>query len=255
MKTILEMKKVKKAYVVKGNVIPVLHGIDLSVHHGEFVGIMGSSGSGKTTLLNLVATIDEPTSGEIVVDGQRLIGMEEEQLAEFRRSTLGFIFQDYHLLDTLTVRENMMLPMVLSKANPDELEQNVQAIAKRFHIEHILDQYPYQISGGQKQRTAAARAMITNPKLILADEPTGALDSRSAAELLESLKQLNEQEQATILMVTHDAFAASYCTRVLFIKDGQIFTELVRGTTSRQNFFKKILDVLTVLGGHTGDTI
>ncbi len=255
MNAILEMKNVKKVYAVKGNIIPVLHGIDLKVLPGEFVGIMGPSGSGKTTLLNLAATIDEPTSGEIITDGQNIIGMNEAQLSAFRRSKLGFIFQDYHLLDTLTVKENILLPLALSKANPHELDQRVQAIAQRFNIHPILDKYPYQISGGQKQRTAASRALITNPKLILADEPTGALDSRSATELLESLKKLNEQDQTTILMVTHDAYAASYCSRVLFIKDGQIFTELMRGEAPRKEFFKKILDVLTVLGGNSDDAV
>lgn len=255
MRAIMEMKNVKKVYVVKGNVIPVLHGIDMQVYPGEFVGIMGPSGSGKSTLLNLAATIDEPTSGDIVTDGESVIGMNEAQLSAFRRSKLGFIFQDYNLLDTLTVRENILLPLALSKANPAELDRKVEAIAKRFNIRHILEQYPYQISGGQKQRTAASRALITNPKLILADEPTGALDSRSATELLESMKELNEQEKTTILMVTHDAYAASYCSRVLFIKDGLMFTELVRGTTARNAFFKKILDVLTVLGGTSGDAV
>jgi putative ABC transport system ATP-binding protein len=255
MKAIMEMKKVKKVYAVKGNAIPVLHGIDLTVHEGEFVGIMGPSGSGKTTLLNLAATIDEPTSGDIVTDGERVTGMSEEQLSAFRRLKLGFIFQDYNLLDTLTVKENILLPLALSKANPAELGRKAEAIAKRFNIGHILDRYPYQISGGQKQRTAAARALVTNPKLILADEPTGALDSRSATELLESLKELNEQEKTSILMVTHDAYAASYCSRVLFIKDGLIFTELVRGQVPRKAFFRKILDVLTVLGGNSGDAV
>lgn len=252
MQRIMEMKNVKKSYAVRDNVIPVLHGIDLKVYQGEFAGIMGPSGSGKTTLLNLAATIDEPTSGDIVIDGESVLQMNEAQLSEFRRTKLGFIFQDYNLLDTLTVKENILLPLAISKMEPNELEKRVTEIAGKFHIQTILDQYPYQLSGGQKQRTAASRAMVTYPKLILADEPTGALDSRSATELLESLKELNEQDQAAILMVTHDAFAASYCNRVLFIKDGMIFTELVKGNTLRQDFFKKILDVLTVLGGNAG---
>lgn len=227
-------------YGLKGTVFPVLHGIDLKVQEGEFVGIMGPSGSGKTTLLNILATIDQPTSGHIVIDGENILNMNEEQLSAFRRNKLGFIFQDYNLLDTLTVKENILLPLAISKIHVSELERRVDEIADKFGIRPILEKYPYQISGGQKQRTAASRAIISNPRLILADEPTGALDSKSAADLLESLKSLNEQDKATIFMVTHDAFAASYCKRVLFIKDGNIFTELVKGNTSRKDFFKNI---------------
>ncbi len=226
-------------YGLKGTVFPVLHGIDLNVQEGEFVGIMGPSGSGKTTLLNILATIDQPTSGHIVIDGENILNMNEEQLSAFRRNKLGFIFQDYNLLDTLTVKENILLPLAISKIHVSELERRVDEIADKFGIRPILEKYPYQISGGQKQRTAASRAIISNPRLILADEPTGALDSKSAADLLESLKSLNEQDKATIFMVTHDAFAASYCKRVLFIKDGNIFTELVKGNTSRKDFFLK----------------
>ncbi|MGI5873025.1 MAG: ABC transporter ATP-binding protein, partial [Bacillota bacterium] len=244
MKTVVEARKIKKVYGLKGTVFPVLHGIDLNVQEGEFVGIMGPSGSGKTTLLNILATIDQPTSGHIVIDGENILNMNEEQLSAFRRNKLGFIFQDYNLLDTLTVKENILLPLAISKIHVSELERRVDEIADKFGIRPILEKYPYQISGGQKQRTAASRAIISNPRLILADEPTGALDSKSAADLLESLKSLNEQDKATIFMVTHDAFAASYCKRVLFIKDGNIFTELVKGNTSRKDFFKKILDVL-----------
>ena len=255
MKTVLEARKIKKVYGLKGTVFPVLHGIDLNVQEGEFVGIMGPSGSGKTTLLNILATIDQPTSGHIVIDGENILNMNEEQLSAFRRNKLGFIFQDYNLLDTLTVKENILLPLAISKIHVSELERRVDEIADKFGIRPILEKYPYQISGGQKQRTAASRAIISNPRLILADEPTGALDSKSAADLLESLISLNEQDKATIFMVTHDAFAASYCKRVLFIKDGNIFTELVKGNTSRKDFFKKILDVLNMLGGSASDII
>lgn len=255
MKTVVEARKIKKVYGLKGTVFPVLHGIDLNVQEGEFVGIMGPSGSGKTTLLNILATIDQPTSGHIVIDGENILNMNEEQLSAFRRNKLGFIFQDYNLLDTLTVKENILLPLAISKIHVSELERRVDEIADKFGIRPILEKYPYQISGGQKQRTAASRAIISNPRLILADEPTGALDSKSAADLLESLKSLNEQDKATIFMVTHDAFAASYCKRVLFIKDGNIFTELVKGNTSRKDFFKKILDVLNILGGSASDII
>lgn len=255
MKTVVEARKIKKVYGLKGTVFPVLHGIDLNVQEGEFVGIMGPSGSGKTTLLNILATIDQPTSGHIVIDGENILNMNEEQLSAFRRNKLGFIFQDYNLLDTLTVKENILLPLAIAKMHVSELERRVDEIADKFGIRTILEKYPYQISGGQKQRTAASRAIISNPRLILADEPTGALDSKSAADLLESLKSLNEQDKATIFMVTHDAFAASYCKRVLFIKDGNIFTELVKGNTSRKDFFKKILDVLNMLGGSASDII
>jgi putative ABC transport system ATP-binding protein len=216
---------------------------------------MGPSGSGKTTLLNMLATIDQPTSGQIVIDGTSLAKMNEAQLSAFRRHKLGFIFQDYNLLDTLTVKENILLPLALARATVDELEKRVAVISKKFSIDSILDKYPYQISGGQKQRTAACRAIVSVPSLILADEPTGSLDSKSATDLLESLQQLNFQDKATILMVTHDAFAASYCTRVLFIKDGKMFTELVKGQASRKDFFNKIMDVLSVLGGGVSDLV
>ncbi|WP_309123139.1 ABC transporter ATP-binding protein [Paenibacillus sp.] len=255
MKTVIEIKALRKSYGNKGNVMPVLHGIDMRVCEGEFVGIMGPSGSGKTTLLHMAATIDEPTSGDIVIDGEDVFRMNEAQLSAFRRSKLGFIFQDYNLLDTLTVKENILLPLALAGMPASELEHRVSAVTGQLNIQHILDKYPYQISGGQKQRTAACRALVTRPRLILADEPTGALDSKAAADLLESLKELNEREQATILMVTHDALAASYCSRVLFLKDGVIYAELVRGAVPRQAFFKKILDVLTVLGGHADDVV
>ncbi|OCT11594.1 bacitracin ABC transporter ATP-binding protein [Paenibacillus pectinilyticus] len=255
MKTIVEVKQLKKVYGGKGNVFTALQDIDLTIAEGEFVGIMGPSGSGKTTLLNMLATIDQPTSGEISVDGLSLMKMKEAELAAFRREKLGFIFQDYNLLDTLTVKENIVLPLALARMKVAELERRVVAISQRFGIDVLLDKYPYQISGGQKQRTAACRAIVSNPSLVLADEPTGALDSKSATELLESLQSLNVQDKSTILMVTHDAFAASYCTRVVFIKDGQLFTELNKGTTSRKEFFNKVMDVLSVLGGGASDFI
>ncbi|QGQ98875.1 ABC transporter ATP-binding protein [Paenibacillus psychroresistens] len=255
MKYVVEAKQIKKVYGAKGIVFPALDEIDLNVQEGEFVAIMGPSGSGKTTLLNLLATIDQPTTGDIRIDGVSIISMKEEQLSTFRRDKLGFIFQDFNLLDTLTVRENILLPLALARMNVAEMERRVDEIADTFGIRPILDKYPYHISGGQKQRTAASRAIISNPRLILADEPTGSLDSKSATDLLESLKGLNERNQTTILMVTHDAFAASYCKRVLFIKDGKMFTELVKGEISRKEFFRKILDVLVVLGGGSNDVI
>jgi len=255
MKTIVDAKRVKKVYGAKGNVFSALDEIDLTVKQGEFVGIMGPSGAGKSTLLNIFATIDEATSGEIIIDGTNLMNMDEEQLSSFRRDKLGFIFQDYNLLDTLTVKENIILPLALAKMNTKELESRVKAVANKFGIDTILDKHPYQISGGQRQRTAAARAIITKPSLLLADEPTGALDSKSATDLLESLKGLSEKEQATILLVTHDAYAASYCERILFIKDGKLFTELVKGKESRKEYFDKVLDVLSMLGGGANDII
>ncbi|HHK5565799.1 TPA: ABC transporter ATP-binding protein [Bacillus thuringiensis] len=255
MKTIVDAKQIKKMYGTKGIIFTALHDIDLTVREGEFVGIMGPSGAGKSTLLNILATIDQPTFGEILIDGTSILNMKEEQLSTFRRDKLGFIFQDYNLLDTLTVKDNILLPLALAKMNVQEIENRVNEISKRFGIRSILDKYPYQISGGQKQRTAASRAMVSKPSLILADEPTGALDSKSATDLLESLQDLSQEDKATILMVTHDAFAASYCKRVLFIKDGTLFTELVKGYSSRTEFFKKILDVLSILGGGTNDVI
>ncbi|UHA71871.1 ABC transporter ATP-binding protein [Paenibacillus sp. 481] len=255
MKPIVEIKQVEKVYGARGNTFTALHEVDFTVQEGEFVGIMGPSGAGKSTLLNILATIDQPTTGEIWIDGTNILNMNEEQLSHFRRDKLGFIFQDYNLLDTLTVRDNILLPLALANMDAQEIEQRVADIAGRVGISSLLDKYPYQISGGQKQRTAAARAIVSKPSLILADEPTGALDSKSATDLLESLQQLSQEDKATILMVTHDAFAASYCQRVLFIKDGSMFTELVKGNDSRKLFFKKILDVLSVLGGGTSDVI
>ncbi|MED4352216.1 ABC transporter ATP-binding protein [Schinkia azotoformans] len=249
MKTILHAKNIQKVYGTKGNQYKVLEDIDLEIKEGEFIGIMGPSGAGKSTLLNILSTIDTPTSGEIIIAEQNIVTMKEEQLSDFRRNKLGFIFQDYNLLDTLTVRENIVLPLALSKVPAKEIENRVEKIADTFGIRDILDKYPYHISGGQKQRTAASRAMVTNPSLILADEPTGALDSKSATDLLGSLTALNEQNQSTIMMVTHDAFAASFCKRILFIKDGRIYAEIHKMQQTRQEFFQKILDVLASLGG------
>ncbi|GIN56711.1 ABC transporter ATP-binding protein [Lederbergia ruris] len=249
MKTILQAKNVQKVFGAKGNVYKALEDIDLEIKEGEFIGIMGPSGAGKSTLLNVLSTIDIPSSGDIIINDQHIVGMKEKQLADFRRNQLGFIFQDYNLLDTLTVKENIILPLALSKVPTSEIEKRVERIAGTFGIREILDKYPYHISGGQKQRTAASRAIITNPSLILADEPTGALDSKSATSLLESLSMLNEQNHSTIMMVTHDAFAASFCKRILFIKDGMIDAEIHKLQQTRQEFYQKILDVLASLGG------
>ncbi|ATP40437.1 bacitracin ABC transporter ATP-binding protein [Solibacillus sp. R5-41] len=249
MKIILQAKNVQKVFGTKGNIYKALEDIDLEIKEGEFVGIMGPSGAGKSTLLNVLSTIDTQTSGDIIINNQHIVGMNEKQLADFRRNQLGFIFQDYNLLDTLSVKENILLPLALSKVSAREIETRVEKIAKTFGISEILDKYPYHISGGQKQRTAAARAIITNPSLILADEPTGALDSKSATSLLESLTMLNEEINSTIMMVTHDAFAASFCKRIVFIKDGRIHAEIHKKQQSRKEFYQKILDVLASLGG------
>lgn len=249
MKTILQASNVQKIYGTKENQYKALEDIDLEVKESEFIGIMGPSGAGKSTLLNILSTIDTPSSGEIVIAGQNIVKMNEEQLSDFRRNQLGFIFQDYNLLDTLTVKENILLPLALSKVPAKEIEARVHEIADTFGIRDILDKYPYHISGGQKQRTAASRAIVANPSLILADEPTGALDSKSATSLLESLTLLNERHGSTIMMVTHDAFAASFCKRILFIKDGKMYAEIHKLQQSRQEFFQKILDVLASLGG------
>ncbi|WP_020061384.1 ABC transporter ATP-binding protein [Bacillus sp. 123MFChir2] len=256
MKTVLEARGIRKVYDTGGNTYEALNDINLQVKEGEFVGIMGPSGSGKTTLLNVLSTIDHVTSGEVLIDGNDIVKMTDDKLALFRRDHLGFIFQDYNLLDTLTVQENIALPLALSKVKASEIDRLVLEIAKKFGIDHILDQYPYQISGGQKQRCAASRAIVTNPSMIFGDEPTGALDSKSATDLLESLKALNEYDQSTILMVTHDALAASYCKRVIFIKDGELFKELHRGELTRKQFFGRVLDVMsTISGGAVDDVI
>lgn len=249
MKTVLHANNVQKIYGTKENQYKALDDIHLEVKESEFIGIMGPSGAGKSTLLNILSTIDTPTSGDIIIAGHHIGKMNEEQLSDFRRNQLGFIFQDYNLLDTLTVKENILLPLALSKVSAKEIETRVQEIADTFGIRDILDKYPYHISGGQKQRTAASRAIVAKPSLILADEPTGALDSKSAESLLESLTLLNERNGSTIMMVTHDAFAASFCKRIVFIKDGRMFTEIHKLQQSRQQFFQCILDVLASLGG------
>lgn len=240
---------VEKYYGEGANVTKAVDRVSFSVDKGEFVGIMGASGSGKTTLLNMMSTIDHVTSGHIYYDGVDITEMKEEQLAEFRRDNLGFVFQDFNLLDTLTIEENIILALTLHGRKKKEIDSAVEDIMRRLGIEGVRDKFPWQVSGGQKQRCACARAVIHDPKLILADEPTGALDSRSARMLLETFTTLNQTMEATILMVTHDAFSASYCQRILFLKDGQIFHELVRGDKSRRDFLNEILDVLAVTGG------
>ena len=250
---ILEVCDIQKYYGNKGNITKAVNRISLSVGKGEFVGIMGASGSGKTTLLNCISTIDTVTSGKILVEGKDITALRGKQLSAFRRKKLGFIFQDFNLLDTLTAYENISLALSISGIKAKEIDQRVQGIAEAVNITEVLENYPYQMSGGQQQRVAAARAMVTDPALVLADEPTGALDSRSSRMLLAMLEELNQKLSATILMVTHDPFTASYCRRILFIKDGKIFNEIHRGTGSRKDFFEEIMEVVSVLGGETSD--
>ena len=232
-----------------------LNDVSFTVNRGEFVGIMGASGSGKSTLLNCVSTIDSATSGTIRINGQDVTRMKQAKLSQFRREELGFIFQDSNLLDTLTARENIALPLTIARTNSVEISTRVQDVAARLSISQVLDKYPYQMSGGQQQRVAAARALVTDPTMIMADEPTGALDSKSARLLLESLEALNRRLRATVLMVTHDSFAASYTSRVLFIRDGKIFTELRRGDTDRREFFDRIMEVVAMMGGEGSDAL
>ncbi|WP_160032534.1 ABC transporter ATP-binding protein [Paenibacillus sp. An7] len=246
---ILEASKIHKTYGNKFNKQEVLKGIDLRVNKGEFVSIMGASGSGKTTLLNVLSSIDRVSQGTIQIEGKEFTAMKEKQLAEFRKNHLGFIFQEYNLLDTLTVRENVLLPLSIKNVSKKEANEKFQNIASELGIYELKDKYPSEISGGQKQRTSAARAFIHDPSIIFADEPTGALDSKSASDLLNKLSDMNEKHQATIIMVTHDPVAASYCSRVVFIKDGQIYTQLNKGEESRQSFFNDIIKTQGVLGG------
>ena len=255
MEEILKVTDLKKVYGKRGAATTALSGVSFSLRGGEYVGIMGASGSGKTTLLNCVSTIDRPTSGSILVDGKELSDLRGKELARFRRERLGFIFQDCNLLDTLTAFENIALALSIVRTPAGEIREQVEENARLLGIQDCLDKYPYQMSGGQQQRCAAARAIVTRPALVLADEPTGALDSRSARMLLERLEELNQIRQTTILMVTHDAFTASCCHRVIFLRDGQIFLELSRGGMDRRAFFAQIIRVVSQLGGEMEDVL
>ena len=255
MEKVLEVKNIEKYYGNKSNLTKAIDNIRFDVNQGEFVGIMGASGSGKTTLLNCISTIDRVTAGKIIINDQDITKLKGNKLNKFRREELGFIFQDFNLLDTLTAYENIALALTIQRVNPREIDKRVKEISKKLGIEDVLNKYPYQVSGGQKQRIASARAIITNPKLVLADEPTGALDSKSARQLLENFEYLNQRMNATILMVTHDAFTASYAERILFIKDGKIFNELIKGNDTRKQFFEKIIEVVTLLGGELNDVL
>lgn len=255
MGRLLELDHIVKYYGNKSSLTKAIDDLSLSINQGEFVAIMGASGSGKTTLLNCISTIDRVTSGEIIIDGINVNHLKGNKLADFRRDRLGFIFQDFNLLDTLTAYDNIALALQIQRCRPELIRERVMEIAGKLDIEQALDKYPYQMSGGQKQRVACARAIVTNPSLVLADEPTGALDSKNSRILLERFVYLNQDIQATILMVTHDAFSASYAGRVIFIKDGKIFHELRKGKSSRKQFFDEIIDVMSLLGGDFNDVL
>ena len=255
MESILKISNVEKYYGSKSSLTKAIDNISFEVDKGEFVAIMGASGSGKTTLLNCISTIDRVTTGHIFVGSLDITKLKGNDLNKFRREELGFIFQDFNLLDTLTAYENIALALSIQNVSVSDIAKRIEKVAKELDIKDVLKKYPYQMSGGQKQRVASARAIITNPKLILADEPTGALDSKSSKMLLESFNYLNQELDATILMVTHDAFTASYATRVIFIKDGKIFNEIHKGDSTRKEFFDKIIDVLTLLGGDYSDAL
>lgn len=245
---LLEVSNVKKIYSTRfgGNKVQALSNVTFAVEEGEFVAIMGESGSGKTTLLNILASLDRPTEGEVRLEGQNLVTLSEKEISAFRRKNLGFVFQDFNLLDTFSIRDNIYLPLVLAGEDPAEMLQKIRPVAQALRITEILEKFPYEVSGGQKQRTAVARALITKPRLILADEPTGALDSRAAADLLRMFSEINLSGQ-TILMVTHSVQAASYASRVLFIKDGEVFHQIYRGDRSRQELYQMISETLTIL--------
>lgn len=245
---ILEVKNIKKIYTTRlgGNSVQALSNVNFSVEKGEYVAIMGESGAGKTTLLNILAALDQPSSGDVVLNGNSLVQMKEKELAKFRRNNLGFVFQDFNLLDTFSLKDNIFLPLVLSRKGYKEMSNRLVPIAAKLGISQILEKYPYEVSGGQKQRAAVARALITEPQLILADEPTGALDSHSADSLLELFSQLNQEGQ-TILMVTHSTKAASHAKRVLFMKDGEVFHQIYKGNQSNEDMFAKISDTLTTM--------
>ena len=251
----LQVKNIEKYYGGKNNVTRALDRVSFDVDAGEFIAIMGASGSGKTTLLNCISTIDTVSAGDILLDGESIAALSEGELARFRRERLGFVFQDFNLLDTLTIEENIGLALALNHADPSTVQRQVADVAQKLGISDILPKFPYQVSGGQKQRTACARAMVAGQTLLLCDEPTGALDSKASKNLLEIMTKMNRDMGATILMVTHDAYSASYAGRVLFLKDGRVFNELLRGERGRPVFYHEILDVLAALGGDVSDVI
>ena len=245
---ILEVNNVKKIYTTRfgGNQVQALSNINFSVEKGEYVAIMGESGSGRTTLLNILAALDKPTAGEVLLNGKNLVSVKEKEISAFRRNHLGFVFQDFNLLDNFSLKDNIFLPLVLSGVDYREMEQRIQPIAQKLGIRDLLEKYPYEVSGGQKQRAAVARALITRPELVLADEPTGALDSKATDSLLNVFSQINAEGQ-TIVMVTHSTKAASHANRILFIKDGEVFHQIYRGNATNEQLYVKISDALTVL--------
>ncbi len=251
----LQVKNIEKYYGSKNHVTKALDRVSFDVADGEFIAIMGASGSGKTTLLNCISTIDTVSAGDILLDGKNIAELPAEELARFRREKLGFVFQDFNLLDMLTIEENIGLALSINHSNPQSVKKKVDEVAQKLGISDVLNKFPYQVSGGQKQRAACGRAMAAGQSLLLADEPTGALDSKSSKNLLEIMTQMNKEMGATILMVTHDAYSASYAGRVLFLKDGRIFNELLRGERTRAVFYHEILDVLALLGGDISDVI
>ena len=255
MNEVLRIEHLKKYYGNSNNITKAIDDISFKINKGEFVAVMGASGSGKTTLLNTIATIDNVTSGHIFVGDVDITKLKEKDTSKFRKDNLGFVFQDFNLLDTLSIKENIALSLIIGGKRIEEIDPLVKSIAKKLGILDILDKFPYEVSGGQKQRTDCCRALITKPKLILADEPTGALDSKSSRMLLDTMDEMNREMNATIMMVTHDAFSASFCKRILFLKDGKIFNEIYRGEKSRKEFFNEILDVLTLLGGDLSDVL
>lgn len=245
---LLEVNNLKKIYTTRfgGNQVQALSSVSFSVEQGEYVAIMGESGSGKTTLLNLLAMLDKPSSGEILLSGKNMSSIKDKEISKFRRENLGFVFQDFNLLDTFSLEDNIYLPLVLSRKNYSEMKKRLDPIAKKLSIDELLQKFPYEVSGGQKQRAAVARALITNPDIVLADEPTGSLDSKSTDHLLKLFKEINEDGQ-TILMVTHSVKAAATANRILFIKDGEVFNQIYRGSLSNEELYAKISDTLTVL--------
>ena len=255
MESILSVEKIEKYYGNKGNITKAIDNISFNVDKAEFLGIMGPSGSGKTTLLNCISTIDSVSTGHIIINKKDITALKSKALEDFRRDELGFIFQDFNLLDTLTAYENIALALTIQNRKPDQIDAAIKEVSERLEITDVLSKFPFQMSGGQKQRVASASALVTKPSLILADEPTGALDSKSSRLLLESIEKLNKEFQATIIMVTHDAFTASYAHRILFIKDGRVFNELIRGNDTRKEFFSKIIEVVTLLGGDASDVL
>ncbi len=253
LKKILKVEQIQKYYGNQDNLTKAIDNISFDVEEGEFIGIMGASGSGKTTLLNCISTIDAVSSGHIYLENEDITEIKEQEIARFRRENLGFIFQDFNLLDTLTIEENIALILTINKISENEIDAKILEIARKLGIEEILQKYPYQVSGGQKQRCAACRAIVNHPKIILADEPTGSLDSKAARQLLEMMEDMNQALHATILMVTHDPFSASYCKKILFLKDGKIFNKIEKGNQQRKDFYNEILDVLALLGGDARD--